>query len=518
MERLRRLVKKLISDSDSKGILDSVVDLAVESTGAERGLLVRKEGRKLNVVSARNVDRETLHGKAARPSLTIVRESIGQGQTVLIADALREEAIASSESVGELGVRSVLCVPVWLCGEVVAALYVDSRFIPDAFGQDDARFLETLADFAALFFWKIRRDADEKTIKGRLEQLTEEVTELRRQLEEATTMFKSQDRLATARQSGRRLNFPPIIGESPAMNAVYSVIEKVLDNDVTVLISGESGTGKELIARAIHTYGRRKEGPFVAINCSSIPATLIESELFGHAKGAFTGAIRDKKGRFEVADGGTLFLDEIGDMPIEMQGKLLRTLQYGEIQPLGSVSTRTVDVRTIAATNRNLEELVAQGKFREDLYYRLNIVTIVAPPLRQRKEDIPLLVRHFMEENRKQGFSKATGITPRALSVLRKYSWPGNVRELETVIKSACLFADKEILDVEDFEGLIRSDSLHLKPTDPSFLDGRTLEEIEKDVILAALNKNRGNKKRTAFELGIDRRTLYNKLQKWGIR
>jgi DNA-binding NtrC family response regulator len=516
-ERMRRLLRKAMEESDIRGFFDSAVDSAVELAGAERGLLVRKEGDRLVVVSARNVDRESLRGREARLSLSIARATLDEGTTHLIEDAARQSAFASADSVYELGLRSVLCVPVTLEGAAVAALYVDSRFIAGAFGEDDARALETVADFVTLFLWKHGMHEAQRRQRVEGAALKEEVEALRAQLDELHSVTRSADRASAAPAAGRSGRFPRLTGDSPAMLRMQAVMERVLDNDVTVLIIGESGTGKELVARSICEHGRRRNGPFVAINCSSIPASLIESELFGHLKGSFTGATRDKKGLFEVASGGILLLDEVGDMPLEMQAKLLRTLQYGEIQAVGDVATRKVDVRLIAATNRNLEEMLSSGKFREDLYYRLNIVTIEVPPLRMRKEDIPALVQHFLEENRSQGLTKVRGLTPAALLVLRRYSWPGNIRELETVLKSACLFAEGDLLEAGDFEALARAESVNPDLGDSGTFEGRTLEDIERDVILATLKTNRGNKKKTASDLGIDRRTLYNKLKRWGM-
>jgi Nif-specific regulatory protein len=514
MDRIRKLAKRIIDAKGRKAFLDELVDLAVEATGAERGLLVLREGERLNIASARNVDGENLRGREARLSMSVARRALEHEATVLLEDAVKQDLFADSDSVFELGLRSVLCVPIWLLGESVAALYVDSRFIPGAFAEKDARYLETLADVAALFFWKERHDGEAKSLSLELERRGQELEQLRAQLDELDAL--SQGRRTPPPGEEASEGFPGIIGASDTMRAVYSVIRRVLNNDINVLITGESGTGKELVARAIVEHGKRREMPFVAINCSSIPANLIESELFGHTKGAFTGAARDKKGLFEVADGGTLFLDEVGDMPLEMQGKLLRAIQYGEIQRLGSVETRKVDVRVIAATNRNLEERIAKGLFREDLYYRLNIVSIEVPPLRKRKDDLPALAQHFIDENRAQGISGVEGISPQGLMVLRKYPWPGNVRELETVLKSACLFSENELLGPDDFQALIRPESALIESHDPSYYEGRTLEEIERDVILATLSRNGGNKKRTAIELGIDRRTLYNKLKRYG--
>jgi transcriptional regulator with PAS, ATPase and Fis domain len=431
---------------------------------------------------------------------------------LLLGDAQADAVVPPSESAMDLGLRSVLAVPVWFQGEVAGVLYVDSRFLPDAFSQQDAKLLETIADFLRVYLWRaqaLRQRADserrENDLASELEQLRTQLNSLQRLVDASSGNQRQQVHEASQRR------FAPILGESPPMLRLYSIMDKIVHTDITALILGESGTGKELVAQALHNYGRRAPHPFVALNCSSIPANLIESELFGHVRGAFTGALREKPGLFEVADKGTLFLDELGDMPLEMQGKLLRALQYGEIQPLGSVVTKKVDVRCVAATHRNLEEMVAQGSFREDLFYRLNTVTLTVPPLRKRQEDIPLLVNHFVEENRRSGISQVKGITPAALMTLMRYPWPGNVRELETTIKSACLFADGTMLDVADFSTLQRSTTIVTTGSGME-IEGRTLAEIEKEVILETLKRNKGNKKKTARDLDIDRRTLYNKL------
>ncbi len=514
MDHIRKLARCLASASHRKSFFDDLVDISVESVGAERGLLVLKTGTKLAVACARNLDGENLRGREARVPMAIAEHAIAEEETVLLDDAVNDEAFADCDLVFELALRSVLCVPVIYDGEGVGALYVDSRFIPSAFDGDDARGLETIAELAALFFREEASQQELAEANSSLQRTEEELSRLRDHLQELDALANVTS--APVEDVNEQAGFPGIVGQSSAMQPVFSIMRRVLNNDITVLITGESGTGKELVARGIFEQGRRADKPFVAINCSSIPSNLIESELFGHVKGSFTGALRDKKGLFEVAHTGTLLLDEVGDMPLEMQGKLLRALQYGEVQPVGSVEMSKVDVRILAATNRNLEERIASGAFREDLYYRLNIVTIEVPALRRRKEDLPALVQHFLDDNRRQGISTVKGVAPAGLMALRKYPWPGNIRELETVLKSACLFAEGELLGPADFEALVRPENVLAEMNDPTFYEGRTLEEIERDVILATLSRNQGNKKRTATELGIDRRTLYNKLKRYG--
>ncbi|MCI0329955.1 MAG: sigma-54 dependent transcriptional regulator [candidate division Zixibacteria bacterium] len=310
--------------------------------------------------------------------------------------------------------------------------------------------------------------------------------------------------------------FENIIGRTPSMKKVFDLLESVAPSRATVLVIGESGTGKELIARAIHLYSSRKESPFVRVNCAALPEGLIESELFGHEKGAFTGALRQTRGRFEMADGGTLLLDEISEIPIGLQAKLLRVLQEREFERVGSGYTLKVDVRVIATTNRNLAEAVKKGSFREDLYYRLNVVKVEMPPLRERKEDIPLLAAHFIQKYAAENGKKIDGVAPRALSLLTDYPWPGNVRELENFIERAVVVAQSNILSPSDFPkelllGLAADGEDRLRP-------GVTIEEVEKRLILKTLDAVEGNKTKAAQMLGITARTLHNKLAEYGLK
>ena len=337
----------------------------------------------------------------------------------------------------------------------------------------------------------------------------------------------------------------PLIGRSPAMQEVYRIIARLTGTDLSVLITGESGTGKELVARALHDYSRRKLRPFVAVNMAAIPRELIESELFGHEKGAFTGATSRKSGRFEIADGGTLFLDEIGDMPLEAQTRLLRVLQEGEYTMVGGRSPIKTDVRIVAATHRDLRQLVSQGLFREDLYYRLNVVPIRLPPLRERREDVPDLVRHFLAEAAENGLPLKT-VTEAAMSRLMSHRWPGNVRELENLVRRlAALYAqdriDQEIIEAElgespsfaeeETAGTGGSESLHdaVHRHLTAYFDAhgnqlpaaglhmRILREVERPLIEICLKATRGNQVRTAELLGLNRNTLRKKIRELDI-
>jgi len=307
-----------------------------------------------------------------------------------------------------------------------------------------------------------------------------------------------------------------IIGRSSAMTKLLETVALVAPSEATVLITGESGTGKELIAGAIHFNSGRKDGPFVKINCAAITDTLLESELFGHEKGSFTGAERRKEGRFIQANGGSILLDEISEMPLAMQVKLLRVLQEREITRVGGENAVKTDVRVIAATNRDLKEMVNSGAFREDLYYRLNVVSLNTPPLRERREDIPLLAQNYLAIFAGKNRKKIKGFTPEAMDGIVKYVWPGNVRELMNAVERAVVLARADYLDEKDFPA-IQSDLPESMSPQPEYTLNVPLEEVEKATILKSLDSLKGNKSETARRLGITRRTLHKKLKKYGV-
>ena len=315
---------------------------------------------------------------------------------------------------------------------------------------------------------------------------------------------------------GKRYAHPNVVARSPKMQEVLATVERVAPTNSTVLLGGESGVGKDLIARAIHEKSRRARGPFIKINSTAIPENLLESELFGFEKGAFTGAVASKPGKFELADKGTLFLDEIGDVPPATQVKLLRVLQEREFERLGGTKTVKVDVRLIAATNRDLREALEQGTFREDLYYRLNVVPIEIAPLRERKEDIPELVQLFMARFAAESGREFSSVSPRAMQMLTAHYWPGNVRELQNVMERACALAKGPVLDVDD----IHLDTRTTKATSgevPFLPEGLTLEDYENDLVRQALHRANGNKSQAARLLGLTRNALRYRLSKIGV-
>jgi DNA-binding NtrC family response regulator len=316
---------------------------------------------------------------------------------------------------------------------------------------------------------------------------------------------------------GRRYEYANIVAQSDKMQAVLALVERVAPSNVTVLIGGESGVGKDLIARAIHEHSQRASGPFIKINSTAIPETLLESELFGYEKGAFSGATISKPGKFELADRGTLFLDEIGDVPASIQVKLLRVLQEREFERLGGTKTHKVDVRLIAATNRDLRAALEEKTFREDLYYRLNVVAIDIPPLRDRKEDVPALVKYFLEKFARESGAPQKGITPDAMKLLMDFRWPGNVRELENVIQRAVTLAEGPVLDVADIQLDTRSHR-NTSSGNPFVLpEGMTLDQWEQETIREALKNANGNKSQAARMLGLSRNALRYRLSQMGV-
>ncbi len=316
-----------------------------------------------------------------------------------------------------------------------------------------------------------------------------------------------------------RIDFRTIVGSSREMERVFDVVRKVADTEASVLITGESGTGKELVARSIHNMSSRKGDPFVAINCAAIPRDLLESELFGHVKGAFTGAVKDKTGKFQLADGGTLFLDEVGELPLELQPKLLRALQEKVVEPVGGIKPCKLDVRVVAATNLDMEKALADGMFREDLYYRLAVIPIHLPPLRERREDIALLLRYFCGKHGAGGVQFDTG----AMATLNSYRWPGNVRELENLVERLLIMRSGDTISIDDLPGKVCAVGTVSKATSSSNAvinlpdEGYSLEQLEREVVIEALERNSWNQTAAAKFLRIPRHTLIYRIEKYGI-
>ncbi len=474
------LISSMINTlQDLDVLLAKILAIAVETVGAERGfILLNDESGTPKIRIARNISAENLQD-VTQISTSVVRKVLQTGETVLVYDTQTEGAFENMHSIIMYHIRSIACVPLKIKERPIGAIYLDSINQRSGFTHTSIPFLTTFANQAAIAI---------------------ENAQLYRQLQEENRQLRKE----VQRVSG----FAGIIGESAKMKQVFDMINSVLDSEATVLIQGESGTGKELVARALHHHGLRHEKPFVALFCGSLPESLLESELFGHKKGAFTGAASDKKGLFEAADSGTFFLDEIGDISLAIQTQLLRVLQEGEIKRVGENHVRKVDVRIVAATNKNLEEKIKDGSFREDLYYRLNVMNIYMPPLRERSEDIPLLAQNFLMTFAGKYKKTLHGFAAEAMDRLAHYHWPGNIRELKNTIERAVVLAKGVLIGREDLR-LPETNGTALVPVN------QTLEDVVRRVVEQTLRDTGGNVTHAATRLGVSRRWIQYKQKQW---
>ena len=406
---------------DLEPLLEKVMDLVIETLEAERGLilLLDEATGEPTVVTARKVEKETITD-AIKYSESVVRAAV-RGQAMLSTDSSSDSRYRDFKSIALYDIKSFMCVPLKLRERTLGTVYVDSRRVGNLFDKGDLNFLEAFANQAALA------------------------------IENARLMKRLKDENRLLRETvSRQYGFDNVVGRSPLMDRVFKTLAKVAPGQSPVMLLGESGSGKELLAKAIHYNSTRRDAPFLALNCAAIPHELLESELFGHVRGAFSGAERDKKGLIEEASGGTFFFDEIGEMDPALQAKLLRVVEEGSLRRVGETRTRPVNVRFVSATNKDLKAEVAKGRFRTDLYYRLNVVTVRVPPLRERAEDIPLLAEHFLRHARERSGRQLDGFTREAMSRLEAYTWPGNVRELENVVERAVALADGARIELQD--------------------------------------------------------------------
>jgi serine/threonine-protein kinase PknK len=522
LRRILEINKRLARETEEDRLLDLILDAAVDLTGAQRGLVL-------------------LRG-AEEGELTVRRERGGAAADREQWNAAARRVLQSGRSLRHEGDggghRGFLCVP--LRGEkaVAGLLYLDRRPEDGPFDARSAVLLEAFADQASLALHTAALVRDNRARSVDLESAGRRLEEANRRLEEAL-----RDRtleLRTAREEAARarsdlqlkFRYDRIVGRSAPMRTLLTLVDKVTESTVPVLIEGESGTGKELVARAIHFNGPRSTKAFVVENCAAVPDALIENELFGHERGAFTGAERSEEGLFERADGGTLFLDEVGDMSPEMQKKLLRVLQEGEVRRVGGKEVRRVDVRVLCATNRDLVRMVKEGSFREDLFYRLCVVRVRIPPLRERREDVPLLAARILDRISEESGKEAPRLEAGALDALTAYLWPGNVRELENEIRRAATLAEgaitAEILSphVRGARGAVAAvpgggPSLAVPLPGPEGTGGKTMkeavEDLERVMLLAVLRDAGGNKTRAARILGLSRLGLRKKMGRYGI-
>ncbi len=511
LERLLEINRVLNSTLELGPLLRSLLDTAIELTGAERGFLLLDEGGSASMEVARGEGGADLSGADREMSRSVARQVMREERPLLAHDARSDPRLAASRSVHALRIRSILATPLRVRGRIAGALVLDSRSVAGMFGPEDQEILVRLADQAGIALANARL----------VEELRRQAAEIRRLNERLRETIEEQKVEILEKQSNLevRFRFDCMIGASPAMQRVYRSLEKILETEIPVLVTGESGTGKDLVARVLHYNGPRREKRFVTVNCAALTDTLLESELFGHRRGAFTGADRDRKGLFEQADGGTLFLDEIGEMPLHLQPKLLRAIQFGEIRRVGEDTPRHVDVRIVAATNRDLARAVEEGGFREDLFYRLDVARIHLPALRERMEDIGLLVEHFLEQAARQAGAPAKRIEPAALRLFLRHDWPGNVRELENEVLKLATFTEGEVItevDVLENATFLEKRARRRPPGagDAGQAAVPTLEQAEIEQIRQALRAAKGNRTRAARMLGIDRSTLYRKLRR----
>jgi transcriptional regulator with GAF, ATPase, and Fis domain/tetratricopeptide (TPR) repeat protein len=520
LRRLLRINKRLNSELRLPRLLEMIVDTVIELTDAERGfLLLEDDGGELNVKVARNIDQQTLETAEFELSRSIARQAAAGGEPIVTIDAAGDARFREALSVSDLHLRSVLAVPLVIKGRAAGTIYVDHRLRKGAFDQEDVRLVLDFAEQAAIALENARLLAELRRRERQVEALNRRLeTELAVRREELSgikvELRESREALAV------RYDYRNIIGRTPRMLELFRLIDRITDTTLSVVIQGESGTGKELVARAIHANGPRKDRPFVGENCAAIPETLLESTLFGYARGAFTGAEHDTRGLFEIADGGTLFLDEVGEMSPGMQGKLLRVLQEGEIRRVGSERTRKVDVRVLAATNRDLAQMVEEGRFRRDLFFRLNVAPIALPPLRDRRDDIPLMVESFLAKLAKAaGRPASKPFDPAVLARLLAYRWPGNVRELENEMIRADALSGARITLSDLSPRIAAGDdpSVHAAEDPDSLALKPRVERLERSLLREALGRSGNNQTKAADLLGLSRFGLQKKLKRYNF-
>ncbi len=526
LSRLLELTRDLATTHEIDVLLTKVTDHAVALLGGEHGiLLLRNDDDEITTHTSRSRDGSDAHGTFSR---SVAEQVMKTGEPVVTVSAANDERLAKAVSVHQLMIQSIACVPIRGAppGErTIGALYVETRLREGRFFPQELPILTAFADQAAIAIENARLIAENRErakalevanaelerqkskVAAALERRTEQLVETRRDLRQVRDEIRS------------HFGYKGIVGTSSAMRRVYAVLERVKDTDVPVLVTGESGTGKEVIAKAIHATSPRGKKPFIGVNCGAIPANLLESELFGHVRGAFTGADRERLGLFREANGGVILLDEIGELPLKMQAGLLRVLQEKVVRPIGAATEEAVDVRIIAATNRDLAAMVADGTFREDLYYRLNVIELAIPPLRERRDDVQLLVDHFLSIFASRYRRERKVLARDAIRKLTSYEFPGNVRQLEHVLLSAWLLSDGEEIEADDIE---------LPSTRPRSFAPPAIESVrpiskddyraaERTKILKALEDNRGNRVQAAKDAGIPRRTFYRRMKEYGL-
>ena len=480
-DKLARFSEKLLLGMVVPDVFKTLLDAVISLTGASKGFLIHINGDRMHIPAARNVDRVDIGNDPGQVSDSVVARVIKERKPIIISDAMNDTILGQSRSVVDLQLKSVMCVPLLAKETLIGVLYVGNEGLGTLFSTDDLELLKIFAAQAALILHNALL----------LDELRLENEDLARDL-----------------QAGKGLG-GAMIGNHMRMVEIFRTLDKIAPTDISLLVTGETGTGKELVARELHQRSNRRDKPFVSINCGAIPENLLESELFGHKKGSFTGAISDKQGKFEDADGGTLFLDEIGEMPMNLQVKLLRVLQQREIERVGEGRARPVDIRVISATNKELESEIADGRFREDLFYRLNEVLIELPAVRDRGDDVILIAQHILARFTKIYPGKARGFSTESVGAMRDYVWPGNVRQMENRIKKALVLSDGPLLTPVDLGlGGSARPQRRWKPLN----DAR--EEFQTRYIKECLEAHEWNKAATARALDVDPRTIFRYVER----
>jgi serine/threonine-protein kinase PknK len=540
LARIFEITRELATEHDVPRLLQRVTDHAVALLGAERGfvLLVGEQGELEAHTARTRSGADDPHGRFSR---SVAERVVESGEPVVTISARDDERLAKAVSVHQLMIQSIACVPIRGAppvGPTIGALYVETRLRPGVRFEHELPTLRAFADQAAIAIENARLLSDNRARADALARANAELAGARDEL--ARTLGKRTEQLAEARRGLKEVRatvrghfgYAGLVGASAAMRRLYALIERVKDTDVALLVTGESGTGKELVARAVHQVGPRSKKPFLGVNCGAIPANLLESELFGSVRGAFTGADRDRTGLFREAEGGTLLLDEIGEMSQKMQTGLLRVLQEKRVRPVGGTREEPVDVRVIAATHRDLEQMVAQETFREDLFYRLHVIELHVPALRERVEDIPPLIDHILSLLSLRYRRERKGVSRDALRKLSSFPWPGNVRQLEHTLLSAWLMSDGSEITAEDLElpspaprpsrppanGDARAPARTRATAPPARADNEVDHKAaERERILSALTACNWNRVQAAKMIGVPRRTFYRRLKAFGL-
>ncbi|HVJ15162.1 MAG TPA: sigma 54-interacting transcriptional regulator, partial [Polyangiaceae bacterium] len=504
--RLLSLNRRLGSPHSLDKLLEHAVQAAVDLTEAERGFVLLVGSGVTVAASSQS------YGADRGPSTSIALRALQTEEPVLTTNALEDPRFATQRSVHALKLQSVLCAPILSPEGPLGALYVDSSLQRGHFSAANRELLVAFADQLAIAIANARLR----------EQLEHRTRELERKVLEVEAIARDQTREVERlraiehREQDLRHEYPQIVGRGPAMRRVLERLDRVTDSDASVLVLGESGTGKELVARALHANGPRKSAPFVGINCGALPENLLESELFGHARGAFTGALRDKVGLMQAAQGGTLFLDEIGEMPLSLQVKLLRVLQEREVRPLGALRAEPLDIRLVAATHRDLKQDVERGRFREDLYYRIAVVTVELPPMRDRLEDLPLIATQILARLAQESGRKPLSLTQDAVRKLSAHPLPGNVRELQNILTRAFVLASGSRLTARDLE-LDQPAERARAGAKPSTFSREEFQAQERIRMVEALQRTRWNVAAVSRMLGLSRATLHRKIKQYRL-